>query len=327
MIEGSKSCHADEFEVFMSKRLDLHPASITECTEASRNVHDVWGGGLPLEEHVRRRLADPKFSNANWYVGCLDGRVVTSCGCYQVQVRIDGTGQRACAVGSVHTLAEFRGRGYAPQLLAFAESQESSAGRTFSLLYSDIGFSYYERLGYRRCSASQGWVNPTESKVTPSAAVRLVRFSRGDELATLVELYDQGHAELPLSIARSAEYWRYLFRQDPQDEFYFAEASGQRVGYVRIAIRKSGVVLRDISLVEDTQELKRALYAALIAEAKTRNVERVGGWMPADEVSRALFDVSDRVQELTMIKPLVDRIQVDDRHCQATDHFQEIDHV
>jgi hypothetical protein len=92
-------------------------------------------------------------------------------------------------------------------------------------------------------------------------------------------------------------------------------------------MRKTGVFIRDLSLAQDTQELKRGLYSALIAEAKTRNVERVGGWMPADEVCRELFDVNDRVQELTMIKPLVDRIQVDDRHCQAADHFREIDHV
>jgi predicted N-acetyltransferase YhbS len=311
----------------MSDRLDLHPASVAESTEASRNVHDVWGGGLSLEEHVRRRLANPKFSNANWYVGCLDGRVVTACGCYQAQVCIDGAVEKACAVGSVHTLADFRGRGFAPRLLAFAESQERSAGKTFSLLYSDIGFSYYERLGYRRCSASQGWVNPRESEATPSSAVHLVRFSRGEELATLMELYDQGHTGLPLSIARSAEYWRYLFAQDPQDEFCFVEANGQRVGYVRLGMRKSGMVIRDFSVVSDTQEVKRGLYSAVIAEAESRDVDCVGGWVPADEVSRDLFDISDRIQELTMIKPLVDRIQVDERHCQAADHFHEIDHV
>jgi predicted N-acetyltransferase YhbS len=311
----------------MSNRLDLHPASVAESTEASRNVHDVWGGGLPLEEHVRRRLANPKFSNANWYVGCLDGRVVTACGCYQVQVCIDGAVERACAVGSVHTLAEFRGRGFAPRLLAFAESQERSGGKTCSLLYSDIGHSYYERLGYRRCSASQGWVNPKESDAALSSAVRLVRVIPADELPALLELYDQGHSGLPLSIARSSGYWHYLLAQDPQDEFYFVEATGQRVGYLRLGIRTSGVVIRDLSLARDTQEVKRGLYSALIAEAKSRNVERVGGWMPADEISRELFDLSDRVHELTMIKPLVDRIQIDERHCQATDHFHEIDHV
>jgi GNAT superfamily N-acetyltransferase len=311
----------------MNDRLDLHPASGAERTEASRNVHDVWGGGLPIEEHVRRRLANPKFSNTNWYVGCLDGRVVTACGCYQVPVRIDGALESACAVGSVHTLAEFRGRGFAPQLLAFAESQERSAGRAFSLLYSDIGHAYYARLGYRSCSAAQGWVDPRESKATPSSGSCLVRFSRGEELPTLMELYDRGHVGRSLSIARSAEYWRYLFAQDSQDEFYFVEASGQREGYVRLGLRASGMVIRDLSLVKDTQEVKRGLYSAVIAEAKSRNVERVGGWMPAEEVSRELFDVSDRVQELTMIKPLVDRIQVDERHCQAADHFHEIDHV
>lgn len=306
---------------------DLHRASSAERTQAFRNVHDVWGGGLDPEEHLRRRSANPKFDNATWYVGTLDGRVVTACGCFHVSVRIDGAAERACAVGSVHTLAEFRGRGFAPQVLAFAESQERLAGKTFSLLYSDISPAYYERLGYRRCAAAQGWVNPTESQATLPTSCTLIRFQPAEELSALSDLYDRGHAQHALSIARSADYWRYLLAQDPQNEFYFADIGGKRTGYVRIAARPRGVIIRDLSFDEGPDEFKRGLYTAVIALAKARGAERVGGWMPADAICRELFDVTDRVQELTMIKSLIDRIKIDERHCQAAQHFHEIDHV
>ena len=307
--------------------LDLHRASAAERASAFLNVHDVWGRGLEPQEHLRRRLANPKFENATWYVGCVDGRVVTACGCFHVQVRIDGAVEPACAVGSVHTLAEFRGRGFAPRLLAFAEGQEQSVGKTFSLLYSDISPSYYERLGYRLCTAAQGWIHPSESKAKPAGSVILTQFQRADEMPALSDLYDRGHAQYPLSIARSADYWRFLLIQDPQDEFYFVEAGGKRVGYVRLGIKPSAVALRDLSLVDEADEIRRGLYAAVIALAKGRGAERVGGWMPADAVSRELFHVADRVQELTMIKPLSDRIKIDEQHCRAAQHFHEIDHV
>jgi hypothetical protein len=79
--------------------------------------------------------------------------------------------------------------------------------------------------------------------------------------------------------------------------------------------------------LDDDDETERDLYSAVIALAKERGAERVGGWMPADAVCRELFEVTDRVKELTMIKPLVDRIEIDEQHCRAAEHFHEIDHV
>src|ERR1700693_618091 len=66
----------------MTDVLDLHLASPAERAEAFRNFHDVWGTELGVEEHVHARLGSPKYKNAQWYVGCLQGRVVTACGCY-----------------------------------------------------------------------------------------------------------------------------------------------------------------------------------------------------------------------------------------------------
>src|SRR5580704_1803595 len=177
----------------MSDNLDLHEASADERAQAFRNVHDVWPVDPDPEEHLRRRLANPKYANATWYVGTLDGRVVAACGCFHVSVCIDGVVEPACAVGAVHTLPEFRGRGFAPRVLAFAETRERQVGKTFSLLYSDISPAYYERLGYRRCAAAQGWVNPSEGRAQSSPSCILTRFQPADEFSAVCELYDRGH--------------------------------------------------------------------------------------------------------------------------------------
>jgi predicted acetyltransferase len=306
--------------------LALHAASPDERAQAFANVYEVWPAGPDPEAHLRRRLTNPKYENATWYVGTLAGRVVAACGCYHVSVCIDGVVERACAVGAVHTLPEFRGRGFAPRVLAFAEGEERAAGKTFSLLYSDIGAPYYERLGYRPCAASHGSVTPAESKVEHSAAYDFRQFRPTESVSILIDLYDRAHRRYPLSIARSSDYWRYLLTQNPEDEFYLL-IQEKPLGYARLAIRPQGIVIRDISLLDDDDETERNLYSAVIALAKARGAERVGGWMPADAVCRELFQVSDRVTELTMIKPLVGRIKVDEWHCQAAQHFHEIDHV
>ncbi len=299
-----------------STNLDLHVASADERLQAFANVHEVWPVDADVQEHVRKRSANPKYENATWYVGTLDGRVVASCGCYHVSVRLDG----------VHTVPECRGRGFAPRLLEFAESREREAGKTFSLLYSDIGAPYYARLGYRACAAAQGSMTPAESKAGAPVAHDFQRFQPMEKLSTLVELYDRTHQRYPLSIARSNDYWRYLLVQNSDDEFYFL-IQGKPVGYARLAVRPHGIVIRDVALLDDHEETQRELYSAVIGLAKERGAARVTGWMPSDPVTRELFDVTDRAKELTMIKPLVDRIKVEERHCRAARHFHEIDHV
>jgi predicted acetyltransferase len=311
----------------MNDKLDLHVASADERAQAIRNVHDIWPADPDPDEHVRRRLGSPKFDNATWYVGTLDGRVVAACGCYHVSVRINDAVERASAIGSVHTLPEFRGRRFAPRVLAFAEEQEKLVGKTFSLLYSDISPAYYERLGYRCCPAAQGWVDPAKSDSKAPASCALTRFQAAAELPALFDLYDRGHARHALSIARWPEYWRYLLAQNPEDEFFYFEKDGKRAGYVRLGVRPSGIIVRDLSLLEQSDENERGLYSAVIAVAKARGAGRVGGWMPGSKICRELFGVADRVKELTMVKPLVDRIKIDERHCAAAEHFHEIDHV
>jgi GNAT superfamily N-acetyltransferase len=311
----------------MTEHLDLHRANPDELAQAFRNVHDVWPWAPDPEEHTRRRLADLRFKNATWYVGTLDGRVVTACGCYHVSVSIDGTVERAAAVGAVHTPAEFRGRGFAPRLLAFAESQELAVGKTFSLLYSDIGPAYYERLGYRPCPAKQGWADLSVALRDLPEPCTLRRIDALEVIPELSAIYDRAHAGRALSIARSSDYWCYLITQRPEDEFYFAELAGKRVGYVRVVNRPNGLLLRDLATNDETGEVERGLYAAVIGLAVARGAARVGGWMPADAVCRELFTVTDRVKELTMLKPLVERIHIEDRHRTAAEHFHEIDHV
>ena len=139
--------------------LDLHVASSAELAEAHRNVFDIWSKGLPLEEHVRSRLESPKHRLATWYVGTFDGQVVVSLGCYPLEFDWGGQIVPGFSIGSVYTVTEFRGRGFAPQLLAFVEQrQRTENGAAIGLLYSDINPEYYLKLGYSTAPSLEGWL-------------------------------------------------------------------------------------------------------------------------------------------------------------------------
>lgn len=311
--------------------LDLHRASDDERLAAYRNVHDVWAGGLPLEQHVERRLASVQHNRADWYVGCLDGRVVASLAAYPLRFHVRGKVVEGFSIGSVHTLAEFRGRGYAAELIHWVEAARRETGARLALLYSDIACSYYARLGYVECPAWEG-SRPLDQPLPPRRAAsdrwRLEPCEPEETLDTLARLYDAYHGSKPIAVARTPEYWRYTLAKSPRDRFcLLVDVRGSRHGYVRFTCADETWRIHDFALAGDTPDLQHALLQQSLAYAALHGAERLAGWLPDWPLTRSAFDLTLREQEVTMLKPL-DAGQTLDAEAIASTHcFCEIDHV
>ena len=318
----------------MTSELDIHPASNSERIDTYRNVHELWGGGISLDEYLQRRLKSVQHNRAAWYVGCIDGRVVTSLGCYPNLMRMHGEVLPAIAIGAVYTLSEYRGRHYAPQLIEHVERVQNSRGTLISLLYSDIKPSYYERLGYSVCA---GWEAKFETaktikslETTEAAAnpAELVRRSRQECSNTFKEMYESYHAQFPVSIARDASYWEYLMAKDTGDEYFqLRDKSEKPIGYVRLRAAEQTVLIRDFALADRTGGDLGALLQGVVRLASTRGIANVGGWLPDQPAVRELGAVEQRPIEITMLKSLDSSIVIGDDVCEAAQHFVEIDHV
>jgi len=138
-----------------------------------------------------RRLHSVQHNRAQWYSGCLANKVVTSLGCYPLQFRLDGAVVKGIAIGAVHTLAEFRGNGFAPQLIRYVEENQRSYGAAISRLYSDIGPDYYARQGYQICPAWQGWIDV--DSVLPAVAGNRRRLKRISPWGEFLGTIQRGH--------------------------------------------------------------------------------------------------------------------------------------
>ncbi len=308
----------------MGNQLEIHPASESEKIEAYRNVHEVWGGGLSLEAHVERRLASAQHNHARWFVGCCDDRVVTSLGCFRVQFRLNGQIEPGIAIGAVHTLPQYRGRGFAPQLIRWVEEHERARGAALSLLYSDIDPGYYAKLGYQRCAAWERWT------AVPPAGLEgrtLTRIEPQHHRSTIVELYDQFHSQLPLSIARDGEYWDYLFAKGASDQFYLLEnRDGDHIGYSWLRQEKNRLTICDWAVDSDADE--HTLFQAILCTASVCRAKMAGGWLPDRAATRAVFGQPElRQREITMVKPLRAGLRICQACLAAAQHFREIDHV
>jgi predicted N-acetyltransferase YhbS len=340
----------------MPETLDVHPATPRERDAAFENVFEFWPNAPTLAEHVALRRGAPHHGWATWYVGCFEGRVVTSLGCHPLRFLLRGREWEGFALAAIHTVPQYRGRGFAPQMIAQVELDRRRQGAALGLLYSDINPDYYRRLGYQPCSAWEGWrdvstegnaqsvAEPASAAMPASAQIgenrltlTLSRFDPHEHLGSMQRLYQADHGQRAISIQRPDPYWENLLSRRPGDQWFWMiddrrSPPDQRLGYVRLAtdeqrMRISELVLAPVPQACDTEEREHACFAALSRLAQSRGVRSLGGWLPEAEVTRSWFSLEPRGKEITMIKPLVDGVTLDDEILAAAGHFQEIDHV
>jgi predicted acetyltransferase len=308
--------------------LDIHEASPDELAAAHGNVFDIWSKGLPFAEHIAARLASPKHKLATWYVGTIESKVAVSLGAYPLKFNYRDQLIPGFSIGSVYTVKQMRGRGYAPQLLAWVEDRERQRGARFGLLYSDIDPNYYARLGYKLCPSLEGWLDPRRVASPQTLPYQLIEFDAQQRWPELARLYTRYHGAMPISIARDDAYWKALLERFPEERFYaLVDRAGGLQGYVRIGIRGVQWRITDYALADQSLELAEAFYAAAIDLAKHGGAEQVGGWLPDHPSSRQCFELHNRRTEVTMLKSLDAALPLDAEMLELASRFCEIDHV
>ena len=325
----------------MSQSLDIHLADDAELRAAHANVHDVWSMGLPLDAHIERRLTAAHHRRATWIVGTLAGRVVCCLGLHPLEFQLRGAEVPGVGVASVHTLAEFRGRGFAPQLIAWAEEHARTGGAQLSVLFSDVNPAYYERMDYQLAPAHQGEAIVAEKlaaagRLLDDVGAKLEPIAALTNVDLLQRIYNDDHGREPLSIARSEEYWRYLIARKPDDEFLSLVRGNVNTvyGYARWKVAGDALFLRDLAVASDEtsgralgRSQRELLFAGLICRASEKGLARVTGWLPDGAAERRWFRIEPRPIEITMFKPLVAGVKIDAAQLAAADRFNEIDHV
>lgn len=135
--------------------LTLVLASEKEKRVLDVSVHAEWGARLTVEQFLRREevLRSSAWARRSMHTWMLvhpsSSRILSSLETYRVRSR-HGTRNGWCfEIASVFTEPTLRRLGYASQLLAQLSARLGENPRAHALtLYSDIGFSTYERAGF-----------------------------------------------------------------------------------------------------------------------------------------------------------------------------------
>lgn len=314
---------------FMAETLDVHAASPEERLQCYENVYEFWPMASSLEEHLRLRLSSPKHQRAHWVAGCLGGKVVASLGCFPLNFHIDGREVEGFSIGSVHTRPEYRRRGFAAEVMDWAERDRMKQGARLSSLYSDIDPGYYARQGYLRCPSWKAWAATGSTSLgTDERTWDLQQFPAAQALPELQEIYRAYHGASPLAVARSLGYWKYTLLKQPVDEFYWLKDPESRTqGYVRVTETGGAWQISDFAVRREQPDSLRLLFRRVIDLAERKGKTGVGGWLPDEPAIRSQFDLQPRTQSVTMVKSLDTGLKIERVHLETADRFCKIDHV
>ena len=100
--------------------------------------YDVWGEGETYKDYLEACRSSVKYKKGTWYILSVDGEVVSSCILYDLSANTLG-------IGSLATISEKRGLGYATLLLNGILNQKKD---DLYFLWCDIETTLYESIGF-----------------------------------------------------------------------------------------------------------------------------------------------------------------------------------
>lgn len=313
----------------MAEKLDIHRASSEERLQVYENIFEFWPMASSLEEHLRLRLKSPKHQRAQWYAGCLGGKVVASLGCFPLNYHLDGREVEGFSIGSVHTRPEYRRRGFALAVMDWAERDQVKQGARLSSLFSDIDPGYYGKQGYLRCPSWNARAATGSAPLgTGERSWALQQFSASQALPELQDIYRAYHGTYPLAVTRSLDYWKYTLLKQPGDEFYWLKDPRRRTqGYLRVTETDGAWQISDFAVRRERPDSLGLLFGLIIDLAGRKGKTGVGGWLPDEPAIRFLFDLQPRTESVTMFKSLDAGLKIEERHLATADRVCKIDHV
>ncbi len=210
------------------------------------DTYPTWGAGLSFKAYAQWNRAQEitEWGQAHLRrLALMDGgTVLASAKRYDLQMQLDGQPVPTLGVGAVFTPAALRGRGHARAMIAALESEARADGARLALLFSEIGATYYERLGYtvvplqtvdiridRKAGAPAMLVRSGEERDAGYVAAMSAARAGGFRLGMLPDA-----AQVAYSVAKKRLYVGLNPDSGKHIDFFVAEEGYQAVAFVLI---------------------------------------------------------------------------------------------
>jgi GNAT superfamily N-acetyltransferase len=245
----------------------------------------------PDRESFLGALSDPYYLPDQRLLAKVDGRIASHLHLTAREVRFGSTKLALNGVMWVGTLPEYRGLGFAQNLLRLADDRARQTGAVLQALTTGMP-QFYRPLGWGICgrqtfatTLSRNLPAVSDGVVEGRGGAWHVRPWRQVELNDLMALYDLQYAGVNGSVVRSEDYWRWII--------------GRRYAHV-IWVACQGETVRGYAFVKDHKILEvathpshpqalRALLGRVRAEALERAYPEVTVYAPQGHPVREAF--------------------------------------
>ena len=274
-----------------------------------RGIQPIWGGGLSEDrfQMFQRRLADApeargRYRLLGWFV---NGTLTAAMKAYDLRATCAARPLRVLGVGAVFTPPELRRRGHAAAMLRAVMEDYASRGGQAAVLFSDIGFHYYERLGFRVLESRECTVAASDLPRLPGSTRPALA---GDE-PLMTGLFAASRDDRTFALARDG--WTLRFQLRRLRELARARGVGEPE-WGLVAEGRSGEGAAMLRLGRDSVDVLDAAWTTdaardCVLSGLRECLERAGRihlrlW-PAGQM-RDLFEAEDRTTAVAMIAPL-----------------------
>ena len=304
----------------------LVPASGATLTTILDQTFPLWGEGLSRRGYEQWNLAQQQTPWGRRHLtrlALVDGdTVVATAKRYDLTMTIDGRATRTLGIGAVFTPKALRGRGHATAIVQAMEDAARADGVEASLLFSEIGSAFYEKLGFTTVPVQTVDIAVASGEGAPAMLVRSGEERDAEHVAAMhvARATDYTVALLPdaAQIMYSVVKKRLFVGLHPSRrrriEFFVAEEGHQAVAYLLLYVSTESPGAQEVWSIEAWGDRDPsgarvgAMLQALIARSPAATPALVRGWWPAMlRPPQLTFTVRPHAGEVMMLKPLSPR--------------------
>lgn len=238
----------------------------------------------PDRDEFLGSLSDPGYRPEQRLLARVDGKVASHAHLTDRVVRFGSVQLALNGVTWVGTLPEYRGQGYAQEILRLADDRARRSGAALMALTTAMP-RFYRPLGWGLCGKQTLAKAPSRTlPIGGDAAAEgqpgpwHVRPWRQVELGDLMALYDRNYGNTTGSVVRSEEYWRWIIGRKYAHVIWVACLGESVHGYAFVKDHK----ILEIATDPDRPDALPALLGRVRSEALERAYPEVVVHAPLD---------------------------------------------
>jgi GNAT superfamily N-acetyltransferase len=304
------------------------------------HTFQIWNEGLPRPGYGQWNRAQVRTpwarSRLQRYASIdEDGRLLATAKQYRFEVRVGEREGWMCGIGAVFTPPEMRGHGHASALIAGLVARAQREGALLASLFSEIGVSFYERLGFTGVPLDE--VTITVDRKGGGAPAMLVRGGEERDLDAVATMHAARSASAPFALRRDPSLVHYALSKKRllaglgpvglrQLEFFVAEEGASAVAYVVLNENANGWTLEEAGDRDPAGARLGAMLQVLLAREPSHRVPLIRAWWPRAFAVPPQLQLTDRSapKDVFMVRPLSDVAMpktADDVFYWHADHF------